>query len=56
MRLERADNERGNGHYEDAERLYKQVLACQPNNERAISGLAKTKKGQQMEQHLPPSN
>jgi len=56
IRLDHADRFRGDGHYADAERIYKEVLACQPNNERAISGLAKTKRGQQTDKNLPPSN
>jgi serine/threonine-protein kinase len=56
IRLDRADRYRGDGHYADAERIYKEVLACQPNNERASSGLAKTKRGQQSDKRLPPSN
>lgn len=56
IRLDRADQFRGAGHYPDAERVYRQVLACQPNNERAINGLAKTKRGQQTDKNMPPSN
>ena len=55
-RLDHADQFRGAGHYADAERIYKEVLACQPNNERASSGLEKTKRGQQTDQKLPTSN
>lgn len=55
-RLDRADRYRGDGRYADAERLYREILACQPNNDGAISGLAKTKRGQQTDKNLRPSN
>jgi eukaryotic-like serine/threonine-protein kinase len=55
-RLERADRTRGQGQYGDAERLYKDVLACEPNNERAINGLAKTRKAIEAERSSPPSD
>lgn len=54
--LERAERERGNGKYEDAERLYNDVLACDPNNERARIGLDKTRKGREAERNLPQSD
>jgi hypothetical protein len=52
--LERADRARGRGEYVDAERQYKDVLACEPNNDRASVGLAKTRKGQEAERSLSP--
>jgi hypothetical protein len=52
--LERADRARGRGEYVDAERQYKDVLACEPNNDRASAGLAKTRKGQEAERSLSP--
>ena len=55
-RLERADRLRGQGQYADAERLYRAVLACDPNSDRAKSGLDKAQKGQQTDGKLPPSN
>jgi len=54
--LERAERARGRGNYVDAERLYKNVLACEPNNERATNGLAKTIKAQEADRKLPPSD
>jgi len=47
--LERADRYRGSGLYSDAERLYKDVLACEPNNDRATAGLARTRKALEVE-------
>jgi serine/threonine-protein kinase len=55
-RLDHADQFRGAGHYADAERIYKEVLACQPTNERAIGGLEKTKRARQTDLKLPSSN
>jgi hypothetical protein len=55
-RLERADRVRGEGHYADAERLYRDVLAGQPDNERAKNGLNKALIGQQTDGRLPPSD
>jgi eukaryotic-like serine/threonine-protein kinase len=54
--LERADRVRGQGQYVDAERLYKDVIACEPNNDRAKFGLDKAIKGQQTDGQLSPSN
>jgi len=54
--LERADRARGRGEYVDAERQYKDVLACEANNERASTGLAKTKQAEEAERKLSPSN
>jgi serine/threonine protein kinase len=54
--LERADRVRGLGQYVDAERLYKDVIACEPNNDRAKFGLDKALKGQQTDGKLSPSN
>jgi serine/threonine protein kinase len=55
-RLERAANEHGNGHYIDAERLYKEVLACQPNNAHAREGLEKTRKAKELAKEDANSN
>lgn len=44
--LEMADNNRGRGKYTDAEREYNSVLQCDPENERARSGLARTKEAE----------
>ncbi|HKQ87655.1 MAG TPA: protein kinase [Candidatus Acidoferrales bacterium] len=44
--LEMADNNRGRGKYTDAEREYNSVLQCDPENERARSGLARTKQAE----------
>ncbi len=55
-RLDRADRLRGEGQYADAERLYRAVLACEPNSDRAKFGLDKALKGQQTDGKLPPSN
>lgn len=54
--LERAEGDRGNGKYDDAERLYNDVLACDPNNERARTGLDRTRKSRAAERNLPSSN
>jgi len=56
MRVDRAASEDGKGEYEHAKQLYEEVLACEPTNKEAIRGLAKTKKGQQTQQHLRPSD
>jgi serine/threonine protein kinase len=40
--LNRADSNRGRGNYADAEREYNAVLECDPQNERALSGLRRT--------------
>jgi len=53
--LERAERARAGGQYVDAERLYKDVLACEPNNERATTGLARTRKAEESDRSLPPS-
>ena len=53
--LERAERARAGGQYVDAERQYKDVLACEPNNERAKTGLARTRKAEESERSLPPS-
>jgi len=41
--LVRADNDRARTRYADAEREYKEVLACDAKNEKALAGLSKTK-------------
>src|SRR5215470_11718585 len=53
--LERADRDRGSGLYGDAERLYKDVLACEPNNDHARNGLDRTRKARDAEQNSPSS-
>jgi len=55
-RLDRADRLRGDGHYADAERLYRAVLACQPDSDRAKNGLNKAIIGQQTDGKVAPSN
>jgi serine/threonine-protein kinase len=55
-RLERANKEHGNGHYIDAERLYKEVLACEPNNAQAREGLDKTRKAKGLAKEDANSN
>jgi hypothetical protein len=52
-RFERAELARGKGLYADAERLYLEVLACEPNNDKAKLGLDKTKKAREAD---PRSN
>jgi len=47
-RLRRAERNRGAGNYESAEREYQDVLACQPNNEQARSGLERTRRAMHM--------
>lgn len=54
--LERAEADRGNGKYDDAERLYNDVLACDPNNEQARRGLDHTRKARSAERNSPSSN
>ena len=54
--LERAERDLGNGKYDDAERLYNDVLACEPNNGHARSGLDRTRKARAAERNLPSSN
>jgi len=54
--FERAERARGRGDYTDAVRLYKNVIACQPDNDRAKNGLNKAMIGQQTDGKLPPSN
>jgi tetratricopeptide (TPR) repeat protein len=54
--LERADRARARGEYDDAERQYKDVLTCEPNNERASTGLARTRKAKEAERSLPQPN
>ena len=44
--LDMADNNRGRGKYSDAEREYNAVLQCDPQNERAHSGLTRTKEAE----------
>jgi predicted Ser/Thr protein kinase len=51
--LERAERARAGGQYVDAERLYKDVLACEPNNERASTGLTRTKKAEESDRTVP---
>ena len=41
--LDRADSDRARGDYTDAERLYGDVLACDSKNERASTGLEKSR-------------
>ncbi len=41
--LNRADRNRGEGNYADAEREYNAVLECDPQNERALDGVKRTK-------------
>ena len=53
--LERAERARARGEYVDAERQYKDVLACEPGNERATIGLAKTRKAEEAERNLSPA-
>jgi hypothetical protein len=55
-RLERAELARGKGFYADAERLYLEVLACEPNNDKARQGLDRTRKAQETDQTRPKSN
>jgi hypothetical protein len=52
-RMDRAEHARADGHYSDAERLYLEVLACEPNNDKAKMGLDKTKKAREAD---PRSN
>ena len=54
--LDRADHYSGEGLYVDAERLYNDVLACDPNNERARSGLDRTRKARAAERNSSSSN
>lgn len=44
--LDMADNNRGRGKYSDAERQYNSVLQCEPENERARSGLARARQAE----------
>jgi serine/threonine-protein kinase len=44
--LDMADNNRGRGKYSDAEREYNAVLQCDPQNDRARSGLSRTKEAE----------
>lgn len=44
--LDMADNNRGRGKYSDAEREYNAVLQCDPQNDRAHSGLTRTKEAE----------
>jgi len=44
--LDMADNNRGRGKYSDAEREYNSVLQCDPTNDRARNGLARTKEAE----------
>jgi hypothetical protein len=48
VRLNRADRNSAQGNYESAEREYNDVLACEPNNERARTGLERTLKAKKM--------
>jgi serine/threonine protein kinase len=48
VRLNRADRNSAKGNYDSAEREYLAVLACQPNNEQARSGLERTRKAKAM--------
>lgn len=54
--LQRAERDSGNGKYDDAERLYNDVLACEPNNERARTGLEHTRKARAAERNSATSN
>jgi hypothetical protein len=44
--LDMADNNRGRGKYSDAEREYNSVLQCDSENDRARSGLARTRQAE----------
>ncbi|HXA56266.1 MAG TPA: protein kinase [Candidatus Acidoferrum sp.] len=44
--LDMADSNRGRGKYSDAEREYNSVLQCDPQNDRARTGLARTKQAE----------
>jgi serine/threonine protein kinase len=44
--LDMADTNRGRGKYSDAEREYNSVLQCDPTNDRARNGLARTKEAE----------
>jgi serine/threonine-protein kinase len=44
--LDMADNNRGRGKYSDAEREYNSVLQCDPENDRARTGLNRTKQAE----------
>ena len=48
VRLNRADRNSAQGNYESAEREYRAVLDCEPNNEKARSGLDRTLKAKGM--------
>ena len=48
VRLNRADRNSAQGNYESAEREYNDVLACEPNNEKARTGLERTLKAKKM--------
>ena len=48
VRLNRADRNSAHGNYDSAELEYLAVLACQPNNEQARSGLERTRKAKTM--------
>jgi serine/threonine protein kinase len=48
VRLSRADRNSAQGNYESAEREYLAVLACEPNNEQARTGLERTRKAKSM--------
>jgi len=54
--LERAERARARGENIGAERQYKDVLACDLNSDRASAGLAKTRKAEEAERKLSPSN
>jgi serine/threonine protein kinase len=51
--LEMADNSRASAKYIDAERQYKEVLACDPLNDRATKGLEMTRQAMAASHHPP---
>jgi len=54
--LKRAERARRRREYVDAECQDKEVLACEPQNERATVGLVKSRKAEEAERKLSPSN
>jgi hypothetical protein len=48
-----ADNSRASVKYTDAERQYKKVLDCDPQNDRARNGLEMTKQAMAVSHHPP---
>jgi cytochrome c-type biogenesis protein CcmH/NrfG len=49
--LSLAQQDRGSGNYTSAVRLFRQILACEPNNAAARDGLARAIQGQEQGRH-----